>query len=62
MQLQIFDILGKVYLKKEWLGDNSLLENKRSFDIGNLHLTKGIYFVRLSNTKEILHQQLLINK
>ena len=62
MQLQVFDILGKVYLKKEWLGDNSLLENKRSFDIGNLRLHKGLYFVRLSNATEVLHQQLVINQ
>ena len=60
--MQVYDILGKLFLSKEWLGANAATENKRSFDISHQNLHNGVYFVRLSNGKEILHQQLIINK
>jgi Secretion system C-terminal sorting domain len=62
VKMQIFDVMGKLYCTKEWLGDIGFTENKRSFDIGNLHLSKGIYFIKLSSAKEVLHQQLIINQ
>jgi Secretion system C-terminal sorting domain len=62
VKMQIFDVMGKLYCTKEWLGDIGFTENKRSFDISNLHLSKGIYFIKLSSAKEVLHQQLIINQ
>ena len=60
VQMQVYDVMGILYYNKEWLGADATKENTRSFNQLNLH--NGIYFVRLSNGNEVLHQQLIINK